>query len=336
MATQSIKNPTLLDWAKTRDPDGKTADIVEMLSQDNEILMDMPFIEGNLPTGHRFSQRTGLPTTYYKKINQGVPASKSTTTQIQEEAAILAARSEVDVDLATLENDMQAYRLQEAEAFVESMSQQAAETLIYGSETDAYAGLANRYNDLSAGNAQNILDAGGTGSDNTSIWLCGWGENTVAGIFPRGSSAGLEHKAKDNCDAYDEDNNIYEAHRDDFKWKHGLMLKDWRYVARIANVDVSDLEAGTGTQAPTAATAIIKLMSRSIDRLPKAGGTRRVFYANRTVLSLLRIAALDKSSSAVTVEEGLNQFGDTIEVTRFLGIPVRCVDRILNTEAQVQ
>jgi len=49
---------TLAEWAKRLDPDGKVAKIVEILNQTNEILMDMMFVEGNLPTGHRTTVRT--------------------------------------------------------------------------------------------------------------------------------------------------------------------------------------------------------------------------------------------------------------------------------------
>ena len=52
---------TLADWAKRVDPDGKTSAIVEMLNETNEILDDMIWAEGNLPTGHRTTIRTDLP-----------------------------------------------------------------------------------------------------------------------------------------------------------------------------------------------------------------------------------------------------------------------------------
>jgi hypothetical protein len=104
---------------------------------------------------------------------------------------------------------------------------------------------------------------------------------------------------------------------------------------RIPNIDVSDLVGLTGTQAASASTEIIKLMSRAIDRLPNMGGVRPVFYANRTVLSLLRVMALQKSTSALSIQDGLNQFGARISETKFLGIPVRMVDQILNNETVV-
>ena len=337
MATLSTKALTLADHAKRMDPSGKTAKIVELLSQTNEILDDMLFMEGNLPTGHQTTVRTGLPDVYYRLSNNGVPSSKSRTAQIVENAASLEARSEVDKDVAELGGDVAGTRMSEAQAFIEAMGQKQAETLIYGTvaNPEEYVGFAARYNDNSAENGQNILDAGGTGSDNSSIWLVGWGENTVFGVFPKGSRAGLQQTDLGLGDAFDSNNDRFRAYMEHYEWKNGLVVKDWRYAARIANIDISDLVALTGTQALTASTSIIKMMSRAIDRMPSLSNINPSFYVNRTVASHLRVIALEKSSAAVTVEPGLNQFGQNIFNLRFLGIPVRIVDALTETEAQV-
>ena len=44
MATINSSVLTMLDWGKRLDPDGKTAFITEVLSQENGILDDMLFI----------------------------------------------------------------------------------------------------------------------------------------------------------------------------------------------------------------------------------------------------------------------------------------------------
>jgi len=337
MATLSSTVLTLADWAKRLDPDGKTAKTVEILSQTNEILNDMLFKEGNLPTGEQTTIRTGLPTVYYRLMNQGVPKSKSTTAQVVETAAMLSARSEVDEDEANLNGNVNAYRMDEAMAFVEAMSQRMATTLFYGSAAnpEEFVGFAPRYNDLSATNAQNIITAGGSGSDNSSIWLVGWGQRTVMGIFPKGSKAGMDHQDLGLGDAFDSNNDRFRAYMDLWKWSNGLVVKDWRYAVRIPNIDISDLVGQTGTQALTASTSIIKLMARAIDRLPSMAGINPAFYVNRTVASHLRLIALEKSSSAVTIEPGLNQLGDSIFTLRFLGVPVRIVDALTEAEAVV-
>ena len=337
MATLAATVLTLLDWAKRQDPKGKTAVIVELLSQKNEVLTDMLFKEGNLPTREQTTIRTGMPAVYYRLLNQGTPKSKSTTAQVTENAAMLTARSEIDEDEARLNGDVNAYRMSEGVAFVEAMSQQQATTLFYGSAAnpEQFVGFSPRYNDLAAANAQNILDAGGTGSDNSSIWLVGWGQRTVFGVFPKGSKAGISHEDLGLGDAFDSSNDRFRAFMEMWKWFNGLVVKDWRYAVRVANVDISDLAGQTGTQASTAATAIIKMMARAIDRLPDLNSVSASFYVNRTVASHLRIAAMDKSQSAVTIESSINQFGKDIHTLRFLGIPVRIVDALTEAEAQV-
>jgi hypothetical protein len=165
--------------------------------------------------------------------------------------------------------------------------------------------------------------------------LVGWGAKGIFGVYPKGSMAGLNHEDLGVQDAFDASNNRFRAYMDEYKWKNGLVVKDWRYGVRIANIAVAELVAQSGTQASTASTAIIKLMSRAIDHIPSLSSVNPVFYVNRTVASHLRVIALDKSSSAVTIEEGLNQFGNTIQELRFLGIPVRLNDVQTNTEARV-
>jgi hypothetical protein len=314
--------------------------IAEILSQQNEILEDAVFMEGNLPTGHRTTIRTGLPTVYWRSINQGVPRSKSTTVQVDESVGMLEAYSPVDKDLMELNGSSAAFRQSEDSAFMEAMNQTQAQTLIYGNPTvdpRQYLGLAGRYSAISgAGNSQNILDAGGTGSANTSIYLVVWGENTVFCPFPKGSKAGLVAEDDGLLTVYDANNNPYKAYQTHYQWKNGLVVKDWRYVIRIANIDTATMAALSGTQATTAvATNILHMMLRAIDRIPNFSMGRAAFYMNRSVFSLLRRLAMEKSVNALALESGANQFGTPMKWASFEGIPLRKVDQILNTESRV-
>ena len=338
MATLSNNSLTLADWAKRVDPDGRVPIVAELLSQSNEILEDCVFKEGNLPTGERVVIRTGLPTVYWRALNQGIPSSKSTTAQVDEACGILEARSEVDKDLAMLNGNTAQFRLSEDTAFLEAMNQTQATTMFYGNpgvDPKQFLGLAALYSDSTAANGQNILKAGGSGSDNTSIYLVVWGDNTVYCPFPKGSKAGLIHEDLGEQTVYNSDGTRMQALATRYQWKNGLVVKDWRYVVRIANIDVSDLIAQTGTQAPTAATAIIKLMARALYRIPNMSMGRAAFYMNRTVHSGLSIAALDKSQYVLKINEGLSQFGMPYSWLSFLGVPLRRVDALLNTEAAI-
>lgn len=328
---------TLFDWAKSVDPDGSPAAMAEILSQENQLIDSMMFKEGNLPTGERVSIRTGLPTTYWRQMNAGVPNSKATSAQIDEQCAQLTARSQIDASIARLNGNTPEFRLNESRAFIEAMGQEMAATMFYGSAAnpEEFVGLANRYTATTDGNGENILLAGGAGADNTSVWLLGLGENSIYGVFPKGTNAGLSHEDLGIDDAFDSNNYRFRAYMDYYEWNAGLVVKDWRYVVRIANIDVSDLAGLSGAQELTDSTFLPKLMSRAIDRLPSMSNIKPVFCMNRTAASLLRVAAMEKTISVLNIEEGINQFGQRIMQMKFLGVPVLINDAITNAESLV-
>jgi hypothetical protein len=326
MAVKSTTALTLADWGKRVDPQGKIDKITELLSQTNAVLQDMPFVEGNLPTGHRTTVRSGLPNATWRLLNYGVQPSKSTTVQITDACGMLEAYSEVDKSLADLNGNTGEFRLSEDRAFLEAMNQSMATTLFYGDTSvnpQQFMGLSSRYSSLSAGNAQNIIDAGGTGTDNASIWLVVWGENTVHGIFPKGQKAGLSHEDKGQQTLFDANGGKYEGYRSHYKWDNGLCLRDWRYVVRIANIDISDLDATTPVD-------IVKLMIKALHRIPNRGMGKPVFYMNRTLNEYLDIQSLSKASLALSVKETEGEFWTT-----FRNVPIRETDALLETEARV-
>lgn len=332
MSTLGTNVLTLTDWAKRLDPDGKTASIVELLSQTNELLLDMLWKEGNLPTGERTTVRTGLPTVAWRLLNNGTTPSKSTTAQITESTGMLEAWSEVDVDLANLNGNVSSFRLSEAMAFIEAMNQEMASTIFYGNSSTApeeFTGLAARFSDPSAVNGSNVIDAGGSQSDNTSIWLICWGANTCFGIFPKGSKAGLQH------DDYGEQTvtgstgiagSRLRAYQERWQWKAGIALKDWRYVVRIGSIDVGNLVG------VSSAADIIEMMIKAYWRLPYRNVGNCAFYVNRTVGEMLHILARNDVISGGQLSY---EVVDGKPITRFLGIPIRICDAIVENEALV-
>jgi hypothetical protein len=259
MAVIGNKGATLIDVANSLDPQGRVADVAELLNQTNALLEDMPFVEGNQVSGHRSVIRTGLPSATWRKLYQGVQPSKSTRTPVVDTAGILEARNHVDKDVAEENGNTAAFRLSEAVAEVEAMNQTMAGTVFYGDQTvnpERFTGFTARYNTLSttAPVSKNVISAGGTGSDNTSIWLITWSPNTIFGFYPKGSKAGLQHEDMGLDDVVDGSGGFYRAYKDWWQWKCGLCVKDWRYAVRICNIDVSNL---TGE---SSAADLIKLM----------------------------------------------------------------------------
>lgn len=328
---QSTAALTLADWAKRLDPNGKVPTIVELLSQTNEILEDMLWREGNLPTGHRTTVRTGLPAVAWRLLNQGITPGKSTTAQIDEQCGMLEAWSEVDKDLMLLNGNSSAFRLSEGKAFIEAMNQEMASTLFYGNSglaPEEFTGLSVRYSSSSATNGSNVLKAGGAGGDNASIWLVAWGEDTISGIFPSGSKAGLIH------DDYGEQTvsvtagiggSRMRALQERWQWKAGIAVKDWRYAVRICNIDISDLGADN------TAADLIDLMEHAQEIIPNRLG-KPVFYMNRTVRRYLR----HQIRTDVTAGGGLTYENVAGKPTLMFGeTPVRIVDALLNSETLV-
>lgn len=325
----------LADWAKRKDPSGHISDIVELLNQTNDVLIDWQFAEGNLEVGHRTTVRTGLPTPAWRLLNQGVVPSKSTTAQIDEGCGMLEDWSELDVDVAKLNGDTAEFRMSEAAPAIESMNQQVVQTLFYGDTSvnpERFLGLSARFSTIAgAVNGQNILNGGGAASVNTSIWLIVWGAHSVMGIFPKGSQAGILHEDL-GVETVENAAGIggarMRAYRDHWQWKVGIAVKDWRYIVRIANIDTTNLVTETGN------ADLIKLMSRSLDRVPNFIG-KPAFYCNRTVFSMLRIQALNKAPY-LGVEPALDTFGNPVRgQLTFMGIPIRRCDQLLNTEGTI-
>lgn len=336
MSALAASHPTLLDLAKRLDPDGKIDVIAEILTQENPILEDLSFVEGNLPTGHRTTIRTGLPTPTWRKLYGGVQPTKSNTAQVTDSCGMLEAYAEVDKALADLNGNTAAFRLSEDRAHIEGMAQELASTIIYGNEGDqpeAFTGLAPRYNSLSAANADNIVSAGGSGSDNTSIWLVVWGDQTLHGIYPKGSRAGLDmqDKGQVTIESVDGAGGRMEAYRTHYRHDCGLTVRDWRFAARVCNIDVSALTSdGTAADRAAAQKALINFMVQASERIPSLSKGRAVWYVNRTIREQLRLGILEKIAGNLAWETVAGK-----RVMTFDDIPVKRLDAINNTEARV-
>lgn len=341
MTTLATTRPTLLDVARSLDPNGAIADVAELLSEDNEILDDIIWKEGNLPTGHQMTVRTSLITPTFRLLNGGVVPAKVTNGQFTDACAIMEARSHVDVNVAAINGNQAAFRADQDRGFISSFGQTLADTLIAGDSSvnpEQFNGLATRYFSLGSTYAtySQVIDAGGTGSDNTSIYLVGWAPNTVYGIYPKGSKAGLSREDRGIQDLMiDYSTGAYmRAYVTWFQWMCGLAVQDYRYVVRICNIDISALETASDTSDSSA--NILKYMIQALGLIPTQGNPKLVFYMNRRVQSMLAVKLLDKSNNFLTMSEIKNTpvFRPN-GVLQFQGVPCRRVDAITVAESQI-
>jgi hypothetical protein len=332
MAALAVTNPTLHDLAAVMGPDNKVVtDVVEILAETNEVLEDMSFVQGNLLTGHQTTIRAGIPTPTWRKLYGGVQPAKSQSVKVTDTCGMLEAYAEVDKALADLNGNAPAFRLSEDKAHIEGMNQEFASTLFYGnedSEPEAFTGLAPRYNSLSAENAENIIVGGSADTDNTSIWLIVWGPNSIHGIVPMGSTAGIQvsDKGQVTVENVDGAGGRAEMYRTHYRWDLGLTLRDWRQVVRIPNVEVSALTKNAGSGAD-----LIDLMTQALELVHNLKLGRPVFYCNRTIKSFLRRQINAKvAASTLTMEQVAGK-----HVMTFDGVPVKRCDAITNAEALV-
>lgn len=334
MAILNQNYATLLDYANRVDPDGSAPVIVEMLNQVNPMLEEMPFINGNLSTGHKTTIRTGLPQGTWRRLYGGVSPTKSTTDQVTESVGNLEAYMKIDKQIVDLAQDGDAFRTSEASAFMEGMSQQIATTLFYEDtdiNPDRFMGLAPRFNtgdETAAKNAVNVIDAGGTGADNTSIWVIGWGDKKCCGILPKdsGDEGAIVHRdLGEDTDTAPDGSGEYQIYRDHFKITMGLAVEDWRYVVRICNIDVSALQADPAD----GGADLFLLISQAMERLHMETDRTRI-YANRTITAKMREQQIRQKTVRIQTD-----MAEGRKVTHLDGTVISRSDALINTEAAV-
>lgn len=331
MATAiASNNLTLADIAKETLPDGSIeTDIVEMLSQDNEILLDMSWEEANGGTFHRSTVRTGIPEPTWRRFYEGVQPTKTTKAQVDEPLGMMENRSVVDAKMLDMSPNPQRTRANEMVGILEGFNQAFTQTLLYGdvgTSPAKFNGFLPRFDVLSAASGENVIDGGGTGTDNASILLVNWSPRTVFGIYPRGSKAGINREDLGRQEVLDDNSpgRRYTAYEDKIQWDCGLVVRDWRHVVRIANIDKSALVAQSG------AAALLELLAAAVDKIPSSMGGRPAIYMPRTIKTMMRIQCMKQTNVYLTVgnEEGKPKL-------MFDGIPIRKVDQMQADEARV-
>lgn len=334
MTVLGTNTVSLADIKARQDPNGLMAKVLEVLSLENQILADMRWMEGNLPTGNITTQRSSIPKPGTRRLNEGAKKSKSSTKQVTDTCCLLEDNSEIDEEVLALAPNKEAYRISEDAAFTEGFRQEVARMVFYGN-TDAneaeFNGLDVRFNKLSTVKTKpgyQIISAGGNGNVNASAWLIEHGDQGMVGIYPKGSTAGLETRDMGLLRVEDANGKPFYAYCTNFKFKPGIAVKNYRKIARVANIDTTALQT-FGTGADTSANLIQKfiLAQNRIYQL----GSGACWYVNELVYSWLQIMLMDKKNVYITRQELMNKAPQLY----FNGVPVRMCDALLNTEATI-
>lgn len=330
MATIGASYLTLADLRRQQNRNDEIADIIEIMAQRNDFMTDAPAIECNQGHEHLTTIRSGLPDPTWRRLYEGVQPTKGTTAQVTDSTGYMEDWSEVDSKLVERAKDPQKLRMNEAKAHLQGIANAAAFTVIYGNtavEPEKFDGLAVRYSDKNAANGNQIIDAGGVGSANTSIWFVTWGENACHLLYPEGSALGLQRDDIGKETKEKSDGTLYQVYREKFSQDVGLTVRDWRQVARIANIDVTTLTSTGATGAK-----LIDLMIDAYYQLdnPNAAEGNVMIYASRTISRFLHKQAMNTNNVRLSIED----YGGR-PTTMFLGHPIRRAEALLETEARV-
>jgi hypothetical protein len=336
-------NATLLDYAAMYQADPATkgvGDFIMLAAEQNEILDDLVMQECNDGTKHKSVIIPGLPEPTFRKLYGFVQPSRVQGIPISDNCAMLEDYLQTDKAVADLNNNSARFQMSQARGITEGFNKKIASSLFYSNEAtqpEAFTGMAPRFNDLSAANGGNIIDAlagAGVAAEllHSSIYIVNWGDFQVHGIFPKGSKAGLQINDKGQVTVQDTTaadgmgGGLMEAYRTHFRWDIGLAVPDWRHVVRIANIKTSALTKNAGSGAD-----IIDLITQGLEMIHSTGG-RPAIYCSRAVRSFLRRQIANKiAASTLTMEDVAGK-----RVVAFDGIPVRRCDALINTEAGLE
>ncbi|HXE05217.1 MAG TPA: hypothetical protein VN579_04460 [Bryobacteraceae bacterium] len=311
----------LSDWAARLGPESKEAALINYAVSVNPLLDDMLFKECNAKSAHEAPMR----------VTSAAPTGLRDTAGVARwDTGCIEGYSEVDKKLADQAGDQVKFRLSEDMAFWEGINQEMQRQVFYGDAIKNpadFMGLSSFFNSITEVRCgANIMDAGGTASANTSIWLAAWSPRTGYGLFPQGSKAGINFVDHGEREMPGKDGEKWAALLSWMQWKSGLCIPDWRYFVRIANVDIT--EAGLAGPTPP---DLIGWMRKAIDQIPKRVDDMRVaFYINRTARHWLDVQAMKQELPIITLQSSDGNLVDTLDE-----IPIRIIDVLQNDEPRV-
>ena len=306
---------TLLDIAKMNGSD----DIVPLIEENMSVAPEFNGAGRTIAgTSYNSLVRDTLPGVGFRNANEGVAGVKSIWSQRLTSTFIVNARIEMDKAVAdSSEDGPDAVIAREASGVIKSMMLSLGSQMYYGvattvatsaaaSPTKGFPGLVSTYDSTNL-----AVDAGGAGSDTSSVWGVKWGPDALQWVVGRNGmfdlSALTTERVLDGSDL------PYTAYVRELLTYVGLQQVNKHAVGRIRNIDT-----GSGLSDDD----IAELLS-----LFPVGMTPDALYMNRRSLRLLRSSRTATISSGGTDRTVALPFPDSS-----MGIPIIVTDSIKDTE----
>lgn len=301
----------------------------------------LPMVDANQILANVATRTDALPIPSTRRFNTGVQATSSKNTVITDPMALLEGYSEVDKELWKIQNDANAWRMDQDLNHIEGFKQLMETLLFYGSlsnDPGTFNGLATRFNNLESypnGDQTwkvNVWNNGATTGNVTSAWFIELGKQKVFGIYPPNTPGGLN--IEDLGESTKETPNatgggpqlsyMYQVLRTHLTWRMGIQVQDERCVQRVANINPVALSSNNFDE---------NVFIQAKNWLPGGGEAEgTVLIMNRDLKTQVDIRSVSQKLNAYTYfsSNETDVFGRG--VTKFQNIPILVSEKILSTE----
>lgn len=288
--------------------------ILAELEQTHEILRVAPWYPSSNGTIHKYVKAKKLGAGGFVDINGAIPTLSSETDVEIMQICDYEGLSKVDEKLLSDCENPKGVRDSEDLMNAEGMMCDWESKVIYG-DAD-FKGLAML---RPAVEAKRVWDAGASGSNCTSAWLVEWGDHGVNFRYPNAAQPGLinEDRGRSLVNAPNGAGEYYAWVRF-FAIKAGLHVYNEKCLLRMASI------ATTGTTNLFNTKMAIEMKAT----LPHKG-KYATWLVNSTVYAQMENELYNKANAQYSRKD-IEGFGPILEC---LGIPVICVDAIVDTEA---
>jgi len=285
-----------------------------------------------------------LPIASTRRWNEGIKATAAHNTPLNDPIMLLEDYGEVDKKLWSIQNDPNAWRADQDMSHIEGLFQLVESILFYGNQglnPGVINGLTTRFNNLESypnGDQTwqpNVWNGGASSGNTTSAWMIEFGDDSIYGIYPPNSPAGL--RVEDLGESTKElasgtaavgANYLYQVLRTHFEWMLGIQIPDERAVQRICNINPAVLSSNNFDE---------NIFIEAKNWLPRAGeapGT--VIFVNRALKTQIDIRAVSQKINTYFTppsDNSMDVFGKA--VTKFQNIPIYVAEKLLSTETVV-
>lgn len=337
MATLNNTKYTIQHVMAAATEDGANLEIADVISKSNELLAELPFFPSNKP----FSNLSARDVTEFEPSarvsNTGAVTGVNETEQIID--TLVRFETEIGIDELALNgiNDPARYFADQVRKTARGFGNVVADQFISGdylADPDKqFDGLLKRNNSLPASSVDvtdryyNVISGGGSGADNTSIYLVGLGKEGVHGIYFKNGMAGLQINRKGLQRVTDSSGNPYWAETAQMVWDVGLVATNHRAMGRICNIDDSDLtlDASSGAN-------LTQLMIQLLHNVHHSDmGLRPYWLMSNKLKTYFHSQIVSKANVNISYDK--DDFGKIRPM--FGGIPILRMDSIGIAEATV-